>query len=72
MDESGHSIGTMESIRIIIDSKLRTKHQAHPGRQEWISIVECICAERSILPPLGIYKGKNVFQNWIPEEVLDS
>lgn len=26
MDESGFSIGTMESTRIIIDSTLRTKH----------------------------------------------
>jgi hypothetical protein len=34
MDESGFSIGTMESTRIIIDSTFRTKHQAHPGRQE--------------------------------------
>ena len=32
MDESGFSIGTMESTRIIIDSTLCTKHQAHPGR----------------------------------------
>ena len=32
MDESGFSIGTMESTRIIIDSSLRTKHQAYPGR----------------------------------------
>ncbi|APA08975.1 hypothetical protein SS1G_02829 [Sclerotinia sclerotiorum 1980 UF-70] len=72
MDESGHSIGTMESIRIIIDSTLRTKHQAHPDRQEWISIIECICTDRSILPPLGIFKSKNVLQNWIPKEVLGS
>jgi hypothetical protein len=34
MDESGFSIGTMESTRIILDSTLRTKHQAHPGRQD--------------------------------------
>lgn len=72
MDESGFSIGTMESTRIIIDSTLRTKHQAHPGRQEWVSMVECICADGTILPPLGIFKGKNVLQNWIPNEVLDS
>jgi hypothetical protein len=26
MDESGFSIGTMESTRIILDSTLRTKH----------------------------------------------
>ena len=72
MDESGFSIGTMESTRIILDSTLCTKHQAHPGRQEWVSMVECICADGSILPPLGIFKGKNVLQNWIPNEVLDN
>jgi hypothetical protein len=71
MDESGFSIGTMESTRIILDSTLRTKHQAHPGRQEWVSMVECICADGTILPPLGIFKGKNILQNWIPNEVLD-
>jgi hypothetical protein len=31
MDESGFSIRTMESTRIIIDSTLRTKHQVYPG-----------------------------------------
>ncbi|ODQ70295.1 hypothetical protein LIPSTDRAFT_333558 [Lipomyces starkeyi NRRL Y-11557] len=71
MDESGFSIGTMESTRIILDSTFRTKHQAHPGHQEWVSMIECICAHSTILPPLGIFKGKNVLQNWIPNEVLD-
>jgi hypothetical protein len=71
MDESGFSIRTMESTRIILDSTLRTKHQAHPGRQEWVSMVECICEDGTILPPLGIFKGKNVLQNWIPNDVLD-
>ncbi|ODQ71458.1 hypothetical protein LIPSTDRAFT_73139 [Lipomyces starkeyi NRRL Y-11557] len=59
MDESGFSIGTMESTRIILDSTFRTKHQAHPGRQECVSMLECICADGTILPPLGIFKGKN-------------
>jgi hypothetical protein len=71
MDESGFSIGTMESTRIILDSTLRTKHQAHPGRQEWVSMIECICADGTILPPLGIFKGKNILQSWIPNKVLN-
>jgi hypothetical protein len=71
MDESGFSIGTMESTRIILDSTFRTKHQAHPGRQEWVSMIECICADGTILSPLGIFKGKNVLQSWIPSEVID-
>src|ERR1700710_2268333 len=35
-------------------------------------MVECICGDRTILPPLGIFKGKNVLQNWIPDQVLNS
>jgi hypothetical protein len=34
MDETGFSIGTMESTRIIVDSTLHTRHQAYPSRQE--------------------------------------
>jgi len=71
MDESGHSVGTMESTRIIIDSTLRTKHQAHPGRQEWVSMIECTCADQTMLKPLGIFKGHNILQSWIPDEVLN-
>jgi hypothetical protein len=33
-------------------------------------MVECICVDGTILLPLGIFKGKNVLQNWIPNEVL--
>lgn len=69
MDESGFSIGTMESTRIVVDSTLRTKHQAHPGRQEWVSMVECICGDGTAIVPFGIFKGQNVLQNWIPAKV---
>ena len=36
-----------------------------------VSMAECICADGTILPPLGIFKGKNVLQSWIPDNVLD-
>jgi hypothetical protein len=69
MDETGFSIGTMESTRIIVDSTLRTKHQAHPGQQEWVSMVECICGDGTAIVPFGIFKGQNVLKNWIPTEI---
>ena len=71
MDESGFSIGTIESTRIIIDLTLCTKYQAYPGRQEQVSIVECICTDGTILLVFGIFKGKNILQNWIPDTVLN-
>ena len=72
MDETGFSIGTMESTRIIVDSTLRTRHQAHQGRQEWVSAVECICMDGTTINPLIIFKGQNVLQSWIPQEVINT
>ena len=60
MDETGFSIGTMQSTRIIVDSTLRMHFQAHPGRQEWVSAVECIYIDGIAIEPLIIFKGQNV------------
>src|SRR2546421_1871811 len=61
MDETGFAIGTLESNRIIIDSTLRTKFQAQPGRQEWVSILECICADATSIAPLVIFSKDRTF-----------
>jgi hypothetical protein len=71
MDETGFSIGTMDSTRVIVDSTLHTRFQAHPGRQEWVSVVECICADGTLIEPLVIFKGQNVLQSWVPNEVIN-
>jgi hypothetical protein len=34
-------------------------------------MVKCMCVDGTILLLLRIFKGKNVFQNWIPNELLD-
>lgn len=71
MDESGFSIGTMESIWIIIDTTFCTKYQVYPGCQEWVSMVECICGDGTAITLFGIFKGKNVLKNWILSKVQD-
>jgi hypothetical protein len=60
MDESGFSIGKINATRIIINKKLRMKYQAQPGRQEWVSVVECICTDGTAIPPLVIFRGENL------------
>ena len=57
MDETGFLIRTMQSTRIIVNSSLRTRFQAHLGRQEWVSAVECICMDGTEIAPLIIFKG---------------
>jgi hypothetical protein len=55
MDESGFSIGEKEAGKCIINAQVRQKFQAKSGRQEWVSVVECVCADGSIIPPLVIF-----------------
>ena len=37
-----------------------------PGSKAWTSFIECISATGRALPPLVIYKGKSVQQQWFP------
>ena len=41
MDESGFAIGEVEATKAIINAQIREQYQAKPGRQEWVTSVEC-------------------------------
>jgi hypothetical protein len=60
MDESGFAIGEKEAGRCIINAQVRQKFQAKPGRQEWVSVVECVCADGSVIPPLVIFRAEKL------------
>ena len=66
MDETGNALGTVEAARVIVDSTLQTRYQVQPGYQEWVTAVECICADGTIIPPLIIFKGENINTQWVP------
>ena len=63
MDETGFAIGEIESMRVIVDTGIKLKYQAQPGQQEWVSAVECICADGTTIPPLVIFKGEKISTN---------
>ena len=69
MDESGFAMGDIEASQRIINTTIRQRFQAKPGRQEWITAMECICADGSSLPPLIIFKGENLSRQWIPASI---
>jgi hypothetical protein len=56
---------------VVVDSHLHRKYQAEPGRQEWVTVVECICVDGNLIPPLVIFKGEDLMTSWIPYEVLN-
>jgi DDE superfamily endonuclease len=66
MDESGFSIGEVEALKCIINADIRQKFQkAKPRRQEWVTLVECICSDGTAILPLIIFKGESLLRTWI-------
>ena len=65
MDETGFAIGTSQCSRVVIDTTLRTHYKMEPGHQEWVTAVECICADGSVIVPFIILKGQHVSNSWI-------
>ena len=66
----GFSIGTGQSAYIVVDSRLRKKYQAEPGRQEWVTAVECVSADGQVIPPFIIFKGDNFMMSWVPKDIV--
>ena len=67
----GFAIGSGQTSYVVVDSRLRKKYQAQPGRQEWVTAIECICVDGSSIPPTIIYKGKNLLNTWIPLSLVN-
>ena len=71
MDEIGFTIGTIQRSYVVVNKDLKIRYQAQPGRQEWISILECIYADEGSIPPFIILKGTKVTSSWVPTAALD-
>lgn len=66
MDESGFAIGASQSSRVLVNVREETSWKQVIGRQEWITAIECICANGTVLPPLVIFKAQHTNSHWIP------
>jgi len=69
MDQTGFAIGEKEAGRYIINAQIHQKYQAKPGHQEWVSVMECIYADGTVIPPLVIFKAENFSPQWIPRNI---
>ena len=71
MDETGFAIGVVQRSYVVVNKELKTRYQAQPGRQEWTSVVECVCADGGSIAPFIILKGEKVTTSWIPAAALE-
>src|SRR2546423_1287642 len=62
----GFAIGESQASYVVVNSTLRRKYQVEPRQQEWITVIECIYGDGSIIPSMIIFKGKNLMTSWIP------
>jgi len=63
----GCSIGTAQTSNVVIDTSVSKAYEAQPGRQEWITVIECISAAGEKIPPYVIFKGENLMSSWFPK-----
>jgi hypothetical protein len=77
MDEKGIALGMMNASTRIFSRKQWDRKQVrapiHDGSREWITILACICADGSALPPALIYQsdGSNVQSSWVEDINLE-
>jgi hypothetical protein len=46
---TGFAIGDTQRSYIVVDKLQWKQYQATPGRQEWVTAVECICANGTVI-----------------------
>ena len=68
VDETGFSIGSSRKSVVLLDQLNQHREKKQPGRQEWITCLECVSASGVTLPLYLISKGQNLNSGWIPDE----
>jgi len=73
MDETGSAIGATQFKRVIaVLEKEKLARKGAPGRQEWVTSIECVSAAGRALPPLVIFKGGSFKSGWLPAGLEDA
>lgn len=73
MDEKGFLMGRTHKAKRVFNKDLKASCKllgaGQDGSREWITVVGCICADGTALPPLLIYKSKanNVQDSWLED-----
>src|SRR6266566_7872926 len=72
MDETGLIQGMGANGLVFGMAEKRKTFKKDPGRREWTTIIECISAGGRHLYLLVIFKGKDVQQQWFPDEGIEA
>ena len=68
MDESGFGVGESQTTKVLVPLDRQQQYKVAVGKQEWVTVIECINAAGDALPPMIIFKGQNINSGWIPSQ----
>jgi 4-hydroxybenzoate polyprenyltransferase len=69
IDETGIIEGITDNGLVVEAAEKRSEQKKNPGSHAWTSILEGISALGKVLPPLIIFRGKNVQAQWFEEDL---
>jgi hypothetical protein len=73
MDESGFQpCGCNAGEKVFGPAKQKQQYEQRAGSRETITVLACICADGTALPPAVIYKGEDFQVQWNQENPLDA
>ena len=74
VDETGFRVGVGRSHKVIISTQNKNKkaYTADPDDRQYITVVECIQAGGSVIPPMIIQQGKNHLERSFPAGLDDT
>lgn len=64
MDEKGIQLGIGAKITVMVDRNQRAVYSIEDGNRELITVIECICADGSVIHPSVIFQGQRRNSEW--------
>jgi DDE superfamily endonuclease len=72
IDETGFRMGDTGRQYVIVDNKTTGSTWTSEEKGEALTVVECVCADGTLLPPFIIFKGKHIQSTWLSSSVPDN
>jgi len=72
MDEKGVQLGIGKKVVAIVDRDLKTAYHLEDGNREMVTVIECVCADGTVIHPNVIFKGKTRALEWGKENACNA
>ena len=71
-DETGFNLGCGNKTRVIGPAKAKSVKRQRNGSKEMVTVMACICADGSNVPPVIIYAGQYFLEKWKQKNPIDA